>query len=98
MEKPTRSRLINVWHIGAWNRNIGDWALAYQLHRMMREQGRLRDLAFNFYQVDSQRTAFHPALVQQMNEEADLILVGGGGLIFHRPEDRSVSGWSFNID
>ncbi len=91
-------KVLNVWHIGAWNRNIGDWALAYQLHRLLNEQGRSRDLALKFYLVDSQRTYFHRALVDQMNEEADLILVGGGGLIFFRPEDNSVSGWSFNIE
>ena len=98
METRIQSRLVNVWHIGAWNRNIGDWALAYQLHRLLNEQGRVRGLAFRFYMVDSQRTYFHQALVDQMNEEADLILIGGGGLIFHRPEDKSVSGWSFNIE
>ena len=48
--------------------------------------------------VDSQRTYFHQGLVDQMNEEADLILIGGGGLIFFRPEDESASGWSFNIE
>ncbi len=91
-------RIVNVWHIGAWNRNIGDWALGYQLHRLLNEQGRSREIAFRFYMVDSQRTYFHQPLVDQMNEEADLILIGGGGLIFHRPEDKSVSGWSFNIE
>jgi len=98
MEETSRARLVNVWHIGAWNRNVGDWALAYQLHRLLNEQGRPRDVTFKFYMVDSQRTYFHQALVDQMNEEADLILVGGGGLIFFRPEDKSISGWSFNIE
>ncbi len=90
-------RVFNVWHIGAWNRNVGDWALAYQMHRLLNEQARTRNLHLTFYLVDSQRTFFHPAMVDQINEEADLVLVGGGGLIFFRPEDQSVSGWSFNI-
>ena len=71
MEETSRARLVNVWHIGAWNRNVGDWALAYQLHRLLNEQGRPRDVTFKFYMVDSQRTYFHQALVDQMNEEAD---------------------------
>lgn len=91
-------RVFNVWHIGAWNRNVGDWALAYQMHRLLNEQAYPKGITFKFYLLDSQRTSFHPGLIDQMNEEADLILVGGGGLIFFRPEDRSVSGWSFNIN
>ena len=84
-----------IWHIGAWNRNIGDWSLMYSMHRMLNEQAQE---AIHFHLIDSQRTYFHQGLVDQMNEEADLVLVGGGGLIFHRPEDKSVSGWSFNIE
>lgn len=84
-----------IWHIGAWNRNIGDWSLAHSMHRMLREQSLY---SLTFHMVDSQRTYFHQGLVDQMNEEADLILIGGGGLIFHRPEDESVSGWSFSIE
>ncbi len=91
------SRIARVWHVGAWNRNIGDWALALAMHRQLNEQASERGLHLCFSLVDSQRTRFHPALVDQMNDEADLVLVGGGGLIFHRPEDQSVSGWSFNI-
>lgn len=91
------ARPVQVWHIGAWNRNIGDWALAHSMHRLLNEQAHERGLHLCFSLVDSQRTKFHPALVDQMNEEADLILVGGGGLIFFRTEDQSVSGWSFNI-
>lgn len=90
-------KVAKVWHIGAWNRNVGDWALAYQMHRLLNEQARTRNLHLTFYLVDSQRTFFHPAMVDQINEEADIVLVGGGGLIFFRPEDQSVSGWSFNI-
>ncbi len=88
--------ILNVWHVGAWNRNVGDWAMAFHMHRMLDRQARERGAALKFYMVDSQRTLFHPALIDQMNEEADLVLIGGGGLIFLRPEDESKSGWSFN--
>jgi len=90
-------RVINVWHIGAWNRNFGDWALAYQMHRLLNEQAASRDLHLSFYLVDAQHTYFHRRLVDQMCEEADLVIVGGGGCLFHRPEDSSRSGWMFNI-
>ena len=90
-----RSR--KIWHIGAWNRNIGDWALAYHMHRLLREEAEAREWCLDFYLVDGQRTFFHPELVDQINAEADMVLVGGGGNLFHRPEDQSVSGWMFNI-
>jgi polysaccharide pyruvyl transferase WcaK-like protein len=90
-------RIINVWHVGAWNRNVGDWALCYQLHKLLNQQAGENGLHFKFYFVDGQKTYFHPALIDQMNEEADLLLIGGGGLVFMRPMDESVSGWGFNI-
>lgn len=89
-------RIFNVWQIGAWHRNFGDWALAYQMHRLLNEQARTRGWYLNFYLVDGQRTFFYPELIDHMNEEADLIILGGGGHLFHRPEDRSRSGWMFN--
>ncbi len=95
-----RSRKLlvkRVWHIGAWNRNYGDWALAYQMHRLLNEQASQRGLWLDYYLVDGQRTYFHPRLIDQMNEESDLVILGGGGNIFHRPEDKSQSGWMFNI-
>lgn len=93
----SRLRVINVWQIAGWNRNVGDWVLNYNLHRLLNKQAKKFGLFFKFYPLDGQRTFFHRGLVDQMNEEADLVMVGGGGLIFHRPADQSVSGWAFNI-
>jgi polysaccharide pyruvyl transferase WcaK-like protein len=90
-------KIINVWQIAGWNRNVGDWALTYHLHRLLNHQAKALDLFFKFHPIDGQRTFFHSSLVDQMNEEADLIMIGGGGLLFHRPEYKSVSGWAFNI-
>lgn len=50
-----------------------------------------------FVGVDNQRTWFHRDLIDKLNDEADLLLLGGGGFIFHRPEDNSHSGWQFNV-
>ena len=86
-----------IWHIGAWNRNIGDWTAGYNLHRMLEQQALARDMAVSFYLLDSQRSVFHDALVDQINDEADLLLLGAGGMIFNRPQDQSASGWAFNI-
>ncbi len=86
-----------IWHIGAWNRNLGDCTAGYNLHRMLENQAAERGMALSFYLVDSQRSLFHDALIKQMNEEADLLLIGAGGMIFNRPQDESQSGWAFNI-
>lgn len=86
-----------IWHIGAWNRNIGDWTAGYNLHRMLERQALDRGMALSFYLVDSQRGVFHDAMVNQLNNEADMLIAGAGGMIFNRPLDQSVSGWAFNI-
>jgi polysaccharide pyruvyl transferase WcaK-like protein len=92
-----KTKFKRIWHIGAWNRNIGDWTAGYNLHRMLEQQALKRDLAVTFYLVDSQRSTFHDALIEQINDEADLMLLGAGGMIFNRPRDQSASGWAFNI-
>ncbi len=92
-----RKQFKRIWHIGAWNRNIGDWTAGFNLHRMLEEQALDREMALSFYLVDSQRSLFHDALIDQLNEEADLLLIGAGGMIFNRPQDESQSGWAFNI-
>jgi polysaccharide pyruvyl transferase WcaK-like protein len=92
-----KKRILNVWHIGAWNRNFGDWALCYHIHHLLNDLGAARDCHFHFHLVDAQRTYFYRELVDHMNDEADLVIYGGGGGVFHRPEDRSQSGWMFNI-
>jgi polysaccharide pyruvyl transferase WcaK-like protein len=51
-----------------------------------------------FVPIHNQQTYFFPQLIEKMNKEADLLLVGGGGFIMHRPEDKSRSGWQFNIE
>ena len=86
-----------IFHIGAWNRNIGDWTMGYNTHRLLEKHAEQRGVHLSFNLIDSQRSEFHDALIQQINEEASLLLIGGGGMIFNRPGDESASGWAFNI-
>lgn len=83
-----------IWHLGAWNLNYGDRALQAATQKIFRDRysGHI-----NFVSVDTQKTCFTPQLINKMNAEADMLLIGGGGLIFHRPMDKSRSGWQFNI-
>jgi hypothetical protein len=83
-----------VYVVGGFGRNYGDLVLQESLF------GRLRRFAsgpINIVPIDCQATRFHEGLVDLINETGSLLIVGGGGFIFHRPEDKSVSGWQFNI-
>lgn len=84
-----------IWHVGAWNLNYGDRVLQAATQKIIR--GRF-DGKINFVNIDIQRTWFSPQLIDKLNAEADMLVIGGGGLIFHRPMDRSHSGWQFNVD
>lgn len=83
-----------IYHVGAWNRNYGDWALQAGLQLKLQE---VSPHPLRFIPVDCQKTFFHPDLIEYINRQGDMLLVGGGGLVFHRPGDQSLSGWQFNI-
>ncbi|SHL74506.1 polysaccharide pyruvyl transferase family protein [Roseibium suaedae] len=85
---------MRIAHVGAWGRNFGDFALqAGEMAVFSADAGE----PLEFLQIHSQKTRFHPDLIDHINATCDLMVVGGGGLIFHRPEDSSRSGWQFDI-
>ena len=83
-----------IWHLGAWNRNYGDWVIYESIHYHLQQ---VLGGPLDFIDVDCQKTNFTEEVVDNLNREASMLLVGGGGLVFYRPEDASVSGWQFNI-
>lgn len=83
-----------IWHQGGWNRNFGDWVIFDSVHHHL---ARACPEPVSFVPVDGHVTRYSPELIERLNAEADLLLLGSGGLIFHRPEDGSLSGWQFNI-
>ncbi len=83
-----------IYHVGGWHRNYGDFALQLGEMRMLRAASAE---PLEFIPVNCQTTRFHHDLVNMINEDGDLLLIGGGGMVFHRPEDDSLSGWQFNI-
>lgn len=83
-----------IYHLGGWHRNYGDFALQLGEMRMLREASHE---ALEFIPINCQTTRFHRDLVEMINSDGDMLLVGGGGMVFHRPEDDSMSGWQFNI-
>jgi polysaccharide pyruvyl transferase WcaK-like protein len=83
-----------IWHLGAWADNFGDRVLQVANTSILREKCK-KDLQFVY--VNCQKTLFNDALINKMNKESKLLYIGGGGLIFFRKQDNSVSGWQFNI-
>ncbi len=84
-----------IWHVGAWGQNFGDRVLQVANTNILKERCK-EDLQFVY--IDIQKTYFSEQLIDKMNAEADLLLIGGGGLIFNRSMDNSHSGWQFNLD
>lgn len=85
---------MKIAHVGAWNRNFGDWVLKRGIEQGI--QLECPGISLEWANIDCQKTLFTPEVIKQVNE-CDLLIVGGGGLIFHRPMDESVSGWQWNI-
>lgn len=86
-----------IWHVGGWSSNYGDRALQIATTKIMRDRAPA-GTELRFVYVDNQNTYFSPQMIAKLNAEADMLLLGGGGFIFHRPQDNSHSGWQFNID
>jgi 2-polyprenyl-3-methyl-5-hydroxy-6-metoxy-1,4-benzoquinol methylase/polysaccharide pyruvyl transferase WcaK-like protein len=84
-----------IWHVGAWSGNFGDSIIQQSISENLRSLS-MHQLEFKY--INCQQTEFTSDLIAEMNQEAHLLLVGGGGMIFHRPQDKSISGWQFNID
>ncbi|WP_210395755.1 polysaccharide pyruvyl transferase family protein [Motiliproteus sediminis] len=83
-----------IFHVGGWSRNYGDLALQ---NGVMAEFQKHAQNGLEFVPIHCQQTWFHPDLIELINRDADMLLLGGGGMVFHRPEDNSHSGWQFNI-
>lgn len=81
-----------IWMVGAWGDNFGDRILQKANADLLREYFKC-DIAY----VNCQKTYFSKNLISSINRNADLLFIAGGGLLFHRPMDLSLSGWQFNI-
>ena len=86
-----------IYHVGAWNRNVGDWAACYNLHRLIEQECLRQNKFVRFVPIDSQRGHFHDDLINCINSNGHMMLLGPGGMIFNRPSDQSISGWAFSI-
>ena len=83
-----------IWHLGGYNRNYGVFVLLESIRENLQKQS---DVPLNFVNVDCQSTHFFEELIDELNEQADMLLIGGGGFIMNRHEDNSLSGWQWSI-
>ena len=75
------NRVLKVWHIYARTYNFGDHALGIGVRRLFRKAFREKGMELIFEVVDTHRFYTHSHDVRTWNNEGDLILVGGGGLL-----------------
>ncbi len=83
-----------ILHIGAWGRNWGDHAIKYAMRRSL-------DAAFTARRVEVVEWEY--ADIQETDFDGfdfspfDLVIVGGGGLLWDKPELKSYTGWQWRI-
>jgi len=94
MFTPFRQKKI-IYHAGAWQGNFGDSIIHKSIHSHLSQCSKYK---IEFRNINCQQTEFTKDLIKEINGEGDLLIVGGGGLIFYRPQDDSKSGWQWNID
>ena len=73
-----KDNTINIWHIYARYFNFGDHALGVGLRNILLKYFKKNLL---FKSIDIHTLDIDEVFISQMNEDADLMLVGGGGLI-----------------
>lgn len=92
----------NIWHVGSFHRNMGDFCIAYAQHQALQEAWNETfdmygsGIKIRFELIDCQRVKFTKEVIDKCNREADMLLIGGGGLVWNREENGS-SGWQWDI-
>ena len=88
-----------IYHVGAFGRkNLGDEAIRIAMHDMFNELAPEYGLDLHWNVIDCQATVFTPEVIEDVNRNADMLLIGGGGLLWDKPELKSPSGWQFQIE
>lgn len=89
--------MIRIYHVGAWGRNHGDRAIQVAMQDLITSVAarELNEVA-HIYPIDIQSGPFTQH-IEEVRDKADLLIVGGGGLLWDKPELRSRSGWQWDI-
>jgi len=84
-----------IYHAGAWEGNFGDSIIHKSIQSSLSQCSKYK---IEFRNINCQQIEFTKDLIEEINREGDLLVIGGGGLVFYRPQDNSKSGWQWNID
>lgn len=84
-----------IYHVGAWSGNFGDSILQQSIRQNLMQASKHK---LEFRYINCQHQEFTQELIEEINQKSDLLLIGGGGLVFYRPQDNSKSGWQWNIE
>jgi len=74
-----------IYHVGAWAGNFGDSIIQQSMKTNLSE---ISENKLEFRYKNCQQTEFTEELINEINDKGDLLLVGGGGLVFYRPQDK----------
>lgn len=92
--------MIKIWHVATHTTNIGDGALVSGIHRTIREDW---DRPVEFipdclmeYENYMGNKRYDDALVARINTDADLLLIGGGGMLDGGRGDKN-TGMGFDL-
>lgn len=86
---------MKIAQVGAWNRNWGDCAIRVSTQKLLRAIAPNGDVSF--WEIDCQNQYFDTSFIADVNRHADLLLIGGGGLLWDKPELSSPSGWQWQV-
>ncbi len=76
-----------ICHLGAWGRNWGDRAIQYALQNAVGRED------YEWWNWNIQEHQWHGGSLTH-----DLLIIGGGGLLWDKPELGSPSGWQWQIE
>lgn len=71
-----------IYHAGGWNHNWGDRVIQYAVRQHMERMAHPHELLWRY--IDYQNEAFGAELIDEINNCADVLVIGPGGAIMNR--------------
>jgi len=90
-----RSRRVLV--LNGFGNNLGDQAIFAGFADVFGEAVDRAGLDVTLDQSFVYDFPFRRETIETLNAHYDLVVLGGGGILYHRPQDGSPSGWGFDI-
>ncbi|MCA9608614.1 MAG: polysaccharide pyruvyl transferase family protein [Myxococcales bacterium] len=83
--------------LNGYGNNLGDQAIFAGFLKVFLAATEAAELEVTLDQSFIYGFPFRPETIATVNEHYDLVVLAGGGFIYHRPHDGSASGWGFDI-